>query len=307
MEFYPGVCPECGREIQVPDERGTVRCMFCGEPISASDAIALAFQKDQDKVGDVNATLDQAERLLEGYLIQGDGTAKGFKRKDYPELFEQYVNRLQESVQYINVLEDRMPENHQLGSLYADRFMARIMGCYRRSQQQGDKERATNDYAMLLVCYTVPALVKIGRPWSDQAADRVIELWNKEHPKRKLGKSSYEQLAGGFNSRRWCFITTAVCDTLGRPDDCYELNTFRRFRDGWLSKQADGVELINEYYVLAPMLVERMKQSGRCDEISRELWEGPLSRCLKLIEEGKEGQCRQQYIRMVRNLQNRLF
>ena len=55
------------------------------------------------------------------------------------------------------------------------------------------------------------------------------------------------------------------------------------------------------------MLVERMKQSGQCDKISRELWEGPLSRCLSLIEEGKEAQCRRQYVQMVRDLQNRLF
>lgn len=34
-----------------------------------------------------------------------------------------------------------------------------------------------------------------------------------------------------------CFITTAVCDSFNKLDDCYELTMFRDFRDNWLKKQ----------------------------------------------------------------------
>jgi hypothetical protein len=45
-----------------------------------------------------------------------------------------------------------------------------------------------------------------------------------------------------------CFITTAVCDFLSEPDDCYELTLFRSFRDNWLSFQPDGKQLVEQYY-----------------------------------------------------------
>ena len=34
-----------------------------------------------------------------------------------------------------------------------------------------------------------------------------------------------------------CFITTAVCAYLGKPDDCDELNKLRNFRDTWLTRE----------------------------------------------------------------------
>ena len=52
-----------------------------------------------------------------------------------------------------------------------------------------------------------------------------------------------------------CFITSAVCDSFGKPDDCYELTTFRNFRDNWLSTQPDGKNLIAQYYEIAPKIV----------------------------------------------------
>lgn len=55
-----------------------------------------------------------------------------------------------------------------------------------------------------------------------------------------------------------CFITTAICEHLGQPDDCYELETLRMFRDSWLS---DNYPMsIVEYYRTAPQIVEKLLQ-----------------------------------------------
>lgn len=37
-----------------------------------------------------------------------------------------------------------------------------------------------------------------------------------------------------------CYITTATCEEYGKPDDCYELTTFRNFRDNWLKNNPMG-------------------------------------------------------------------
>lgn len=63
-----------------------------------------------------------------------------------------------------------------------------------------------------------------------------------------------------------CYITTAVCEQYGKPDDCYELTAFRRFRDCWLMQQPDGKELISQYYDTAPAIVDLInKQENRVE------------------------------------------
>ena len=61
-----------------------------------------------------------------------------------------------------------------------------------------------------------------------------------------------------------CYITTTICEEFGKPDNCYELTTFRRFRDHWLKQQPDGEMLITRYYDTAPKIVDLInKQPNR--------------------------------------------
>ncbi len=56
-----------------------------------------------------------------------------------------------------------------------------------------------------------------------------------------------------------CFLTTATCEAVGLADDCWELTTLRRFRDGWLAHQPGGQADIARYYREAPAIAERLK------------------------------------------------
>lgn len=104
-----------------------------------------------------------------------------------------------------------------------------------------------------------------------------------------------------------CFITTAVCSSFGKPDDCYELTAFRNFRDGWLSEQSDGRALIDEYYAIAPKIVEQIDRLSESAEIYKAVRENYLSKCLALIEGGDYERCRQQYVAMVKELRDRFL
>lgn len=99
-----------------------------------------------------------------------------------------------------------------------------------------------------------------------------------------------------------CYITTAVCEEFGKPDDCYELTAFRGFRDNWLAKQPDGPELIQRYYDTAPAIVERINKQPNRAEIYRDLNETYLSKCLAYIEAGEYEQCKALYMAMVDHL-----
>lgn len=99
-----------------------------------------------------------------------------------------------------------------------------------------------------------------------------------------------------------CFITTAVCDSFHKPDNCYELTIFRDFRDNWLQKQPDGQQLIARYYAIAPKIVENISKSTNADKIYLNIWNKYLKPCLSYIEQGRNEQCKSIYMQMVNDL-----
>jgi tetratricopeptide (TPR) repeat protein len=99
-----------------------------------------------------------------------------------------------------------------------------------------------------------------------------------------------------------CFITTAVCGSLGKPDDCRELSAFRAFRDTWLAKQPGGRELIGEYYRIAPRIVAAIDAAPNHCETYRNIWNDYLVECMSFIDKGRFEECRDTYLRMVHDL-----
>lgn len=58
-----------------------------------------------------------------------------------------------------------------------------------------------------------------------------------------------------------CFITTAMCGYFGQPDDCFELTTMRSLRDGYMQTTTELRALADEYYIIAPKIVERLNNN----------------------------------------------
>lgn len=99
-----------------------------------------------------------------------------------------------------------------------------------------------------------------------------------------------------------CFVTTAVCGSFGKPDDCYELTTFRKFRDGWLTAQPDGKNLIAEYYEIAPRIVANINRLANAAQIYKKIGQEYLVPCLNFIRSGDNLSCKNKYVEMVREL-----
>jgi len=55
-----------------------------------------------------------------------------------------------------------------------------------------------------------------------------------------------------------CFLTEATCGRMGLADDCFELSTLRKLRDGVLARSAEGRAEIGEYYALAPLVMQQL-------------------------------------------------
>ena len=69
-----------------------------------------------------------------------------------------------------------------------------------------------------------------------------------------------------------CFLTTACCQYKGLPDDCYELQTMRSFRDNVLMITDEGRCLVAEYYKVAPKIVEKINMRPDKDALLEEIY-----------------------------------
>ena len=85
-----------------------------------------------------------------------------------------------------------------------------------------------------------------------------------------------------------CYLTTACVRAKGLPDNCEELMALRRFRDGWLQAQPFGQTVIEEYYSLAPLVVEGIDHDENAEILWNEIYETVIAPCVKHIHDGKE-------------------
>lgn len=114
-----------------------------------------------------------------------------------------------------------------------------------------------------------------------------------ECPRYKAGQSS-----GG------CFLTSACVAAKGLADDCYELTTLRGFRDGYMRNRPTGSSDICEYYLIAPMIVEKINQLPNAIEVFEKLYDELVKPCVSLIEAGKHEEAYVKYRDYTKMLQN---
>lgn len=56
-----------------------------------------------------------------------------------------------------------------------------------------------------------------------------------------------------------CFVTTACIKYYGLRENCYQLQTLRKFRDNYLMKSVNNRILVQNYYFIAPQLVHLLE------------------------------------------------
>jgi len=83
-----------------------------------------------------------------------------------------------------------------------------------------------------------------------------------------------------------CFLTTAACEVLDKPDDCIELQTFRRVRDELLDHPI-AKWLIRKYYREAPMKAELLRNHPNRAEISATMFNKYIPRVMVALEKGQ--------------------
>lgn len=129
--------------------------------------------------------------------------------------------------------------------------------------------------------------IQIAKQWYEKAAKQ-----GDTDAKKKL-----EELA-----KSGCFITTAVCSTLNKADDCDELKTMRWYRDKIQAENKEMALLIKEYYRVAPLVVKEIHSSSEERNVYKQLWRRNISSIYQNIKRKEYRKATLEYIDMLEGL-----
>lgn len=109
----------------------------------------------------------------------------------------------------------------------------------------------------------------------------------------------------GSSSSGGCFLTTACCQYKGLPDDCYELTTLRNFRDTYLKTTEAGNALVEEYYRIAPSIVDKIMENPNKAALLEDIYT-QVCKILVLIQAKRQESAINAYQTMVLDIQSRI-
>lgn len=231
---------------------------------------------------------------------------ENFKRNRYAEVFNQYYEHNLSTYQAVeegyNPAIDKEQFIENMAEELVNEAESRLAECKKKSK----KDALMMEYNLCMVVYVLPAILKFAGNSSKPLADKLTDSWKKHFPETNISAAAFEEIEAGFH-KKWCYITTAVCETFHKPDDCYELTLLRDYRDGYLMEQPDGEQLIHEYYDVAPTIVKRINRRPDKKQIYSQIWNTYLQPCISMIEHQELEECRELYVKMVRNLQEEYF
>lgn len=242
-------------------------------------------------------------------LEQAEVRTAEFRKDTYESSFRDHLERNQElfrQLAELYVSEDRSEQEKNCEE-FARAFADKAQEVCGRETRRAKRDRARLNLNLYMVSYFLPALVEYDREYVGSKGqvkaltDAVCGEWEKRRELGHIETADYETIKGGFRNKL-CFVTTAVCMGLKKPQDCPELAMMKRYRDEYLIKQTDGEALVKEYYDIAPTIVKRIARTEHAEDVYRYLWEHYLCECLALLESGKPKECGELYKQMMFSL-----
>ena len=299
MEYRTLICPSCGKEIQVPAELESFSCVYCGAKHTFAELAEPSAPTDE-------ADRDYAEEHLLDCIRDYPEYFRNFGRKTYADSFRTYRDGIAEAFRAMDRYIAAQPEKREalLGE-FVGKFLADWESFHqqdKRWKRRTSRERMLFDSKLTLAWYTVPAIRDLGLSTGEDFTKLLQKRFVEKYPLNIFQCGTYEEISRDFHKHKLCFITTAVCENEGKPDDCDELTAFRAFRDGWLTQAGQGKSLVEKYYEVAPKIVLAMQycddKAAQCEALRRD-WLGP---CFEALQRGDNETCKRTYVDMVRTL-----
>ena len=108
---------------------------------------------------------------------------------------------------------------------------------------------------------------------------------------------------GGSVYKKPCFITSAICETLNKPDDCAELTAMRRLRDTFMQETPEMLKEVHEYYDIAPQICSEIEKADDVGvAVYTDIWKKYLKPAVEAVEQDDMQKAHDIYSKMVTDL-----
>lgn len=296
-----GKCPKCNRELNLPSDKAAMLCVYCGQEIMVKDAAAQIETVDSSLMDEKEYSEEFAEavRLLP-VMLEFENAEERFKKETYKEAFDEYYSAYYRTMMKVEKVFTASKRQEQV----IEQLTGAVLGKVEESVLSLPKNEQTKQqthYNFMMAVYVFPAMARYKGPSMDALSDSLAEKWWERFQDSKISKSTFEKVNAGFRDRL-CYITTAVCESLSKEDDCYELRTLREYRDGYLSGSTEGSALIQEYYDVAPTIVKHINRKSEAKAIYQNIYDQYLCPCIEKIEQEDLAGCKVIYEEMVHTL-----
>lgn len=291
-----GFCPECGHMLQIPAELEQFSCLYCGCRLTKEQLLAEP-PAPQEPESERKVYFDHAVGRLGACIRNYHGYQRKIMREAFFEAFETYEAACAPVIQELARGIDAGQQTELLERAAAAMLDDLAAGWSKKDDMEDEK--------IILAIFFVPMVRKLQLPISEEFAAILQKNWVERYPKSPFYLGDYDSISSGFRKKflGLCFITTAVCQELGKPDDCEELTAFRAFRDGYLAAQPDGEALIREYYNIAPGIVTCINTCSDRHASYARIREQYLEPCYNDLLHGRNESCKTRYVQMVRELE----
>ena len=148
-----------------------------------------------------------------------------FKRTRYEGEFEDYYASNRELFEALDMIYTGGASGEQTLKQMADCLIETAREQIEQIRFKGRKTQKQLDYNFMISVYLIPAIQKYPADFSEPFADCLVQSWNEEFG-TTIGKASFDDINKGFR-RKLCYVTTAICENLGKGPDCYELKTLK--------------------------------------------------------------------------------
>lgn len=292
-----GKCIQCGEELRVPSHLEQFSCMYCGQKLSQSDITKPQIPLEGDSDALMAAVLANIAKCVINYRESRSCITKAAYFPFFEDM-EAFCAPIFKDLDMACALE---PSSRN--ALLEQAVNTLLNGLEADWATNRKPKLVLDDDKMTIAIFLVPMVGKMKLAISQDFNRMLHENWMARHPKNAFLIGDYDDIAEGFRKKfKLCFITTAVCESRGLPDDCAQLTAFRQFRDGYLMSQPEGTALVAEYYDIAPGIVTCIDhcadRSARYEAIGQDF----LDPCYAQLQAGKLADCQQTYTAMVQSL-----
>ncbi len=224
------------------------------------------------------------------------------KFKEFCELSEPFFKEFDQLVSIASELESTKDETiSQICFQISSLFVQNAKDLVSLEKNKYNKENCQINSNMFMVTYVLPSMLDQKSKDTQKLAQAIEENWATNFKNSNIKAATFESIKGGFKTKL-CYITTAVCNTLQKDQDCYEINLLKEYRDQYLFFADQGEAVIHDYYDIAPTIIKRINKSADSERVYHTIWTTYLEPCIQCIEQNKKEECRDIYTQMVQNL-----